>query len=62
MTDAVKIEAKILADRLCLKPAIVESWMRIHRLNTIIDLKTRYPGKSHAECMDLANNEIWEFM
>ena len=54
----MKLEARILADRLALKPAIVEKWMRANGLKSILDLQPRYPGLSHADCMSAAAVEL----
>ena len=57
----MKNEAKILASRLAFRPEIVEKWMEANSIDSILDLKDRYPGKEHNECMKLVADEIWAF-
>lgn len=58
---SVELEARTLANRFCMQTEVVEQWMKANSLSSIMDLKKRYPGKSHAKAMDLALDEIWEF-
>jgi hypothetical protein len=54
-------EARILAGRWCLQPAAVHAWMTHIGIDAVTDLMARYPNASHAEAMEQAQAEFWQF-
>jgi hypothetical protein len=61
MTKPNPLDVKLLATRFCLAEQVVSNWMRAHEVETVLDLRTRYPGKEHDETMRLACDDIWRW-
>ncbi|MDP2619892.1 MAG: hypothetical protein Q8P46_06900 [Hyphomicrobiales bacterium] len=51
-------EAKALGRQTGLRWTACKAWMQHAGISGIIDLKDRYPGAEHAECMTKAAEEI----
>jgi len=58
----MRLEARLLSARTGLRDTACEKWMKHAGIDNIMDLRTRYPGKAHAECMELAIAEIESFI
>lgn len=58
----LKQEAELLSARTGLRAEACEKWMKHVGLRGIMDLRTRYPGALHADCMQLAVTEIEDFI
>jgi hypothetical protein len=58
----LKGEAAMLSRRLGIKASTIESWMRYEGISSILELKDRYKGGSHAECMERAAGDIETFI
>jgi hypothetical protein len=59
MEPITKFEAKILAGRWCVDQRAVLKWMKARGFTSLLDLMV-FTG-THAECMDRAVADFWEF-
>jgi hypothetical protein len=58
----IRLEAHLMQARTGLKASAWEQWFLHIGVTSIIELKTRYPGAEHAECMAHAVEELETFV